>query len=109
MEVLENSPAIFQVGFSIEKAAMLTGVHSRRISKILNRAYRKNFNAVLQELRIKEACRLLESPDTAQSLNMSGIAASLGFKSRTYFCEVFKKQTGLTPTEYMRSARQPEK
>lgn len=109
MEVLENSPAIFEVGFSIEKAAMLTGVHSRRISKILNRAYRKNFNAVLQELRIKEACRLLASPDTAQSLNMSGIAASLGFKSRTYFCEVFKKQTGLTPTEYMRSARQPEK
>lgn len=109
MEVLEGSPEIFEVGFSLEKAAALTGVQSRRISKILMSAYDKNFNTVLQELRIKEACRLLESPSTAQSLNMAGIAARLGFKSRTYFSEVFKKQTGLTPTEYMRSARRAEK
>lgn len=109
MEVLERSPEIFEVGFSLEMAAALTGVHSRRISKILMSAYDKNFNTVLQELRIKEACRLLESPATAQSLNMAGIAARLGFKSRTYFSEVFKKQTGLTPSEYMRSARRIEK
>lgn len=109
MEVLENSPEIFEVGFSIEKASSLTGVQSRRISKILNSAYNKNFNTILQELRIREACRMLESPSTAQSLNMSGIASKLGFKSRTYFSEVFKKQTGLTPTEYLKSAKRAEK
>lgn len=109
MDVLKQSAEIFEVGFSLEKAAALTGVQSRRISKILMSAYDKNFNTVLQELRIKEACRLLESPSTAQSLNMAGIAATLGFKSRTYFSEVFKKQTGLTPTEYMRSARRAGK
>lgn len=109
METLENSKEIFEMGFSIEKAAALTGIHSRRISKILNSAFGKNFNTVLQELRIRKACRMLESPDTSQSLNMGGIASSLGFKSRTYFSEVFKKQTGLTPTEYLRSAKRAEK
>lgn len=109
MEILEKSPEIYEIGFSVEKAAVLTGVHSRRISKILNSAYGKNFNLIIQELRIREACRMLAAPDTANSLNMTGIAANLGFKSRTYFSEVFKKQTGLTPTEYLRSARRVEK
>ena len=107
--ILEKSPEIFETGFSIEKAAVLTGIHSRRISKVLNSAFQKNFNSVVQELRIKEACRMLASPATADSLNMAGIAARLGFKSRTYFSEVFKKQTGLTPTEYMRSAKRAGK
>jgi len=109
MDVLSHSPEIFEVGFSIEKAAMLTGVHSRRISKILNSVYHKNFNSMVQELRIMEACRMLASPSTSGTLNMAGIASKLGFKSRTYFSEVFKKQTGLTPTEYLHSAKRAEK
>lgn len=109
MDVLSKSPEIFEIGFSIEKAAMLTGIHSRRISKILNSAYQKNFNTVVQELRIMEACRMLASPSTAGTLNMTGIATKLGFKSRTYFSEVFKKQTGLTPTEYLHSAKRADK
>ena len=109
LEILEKSPEIFEIGFSIEKAAALTGLHSRNISKALNSAFQKNFNTVVQELRIKEACRILASPATADSLNMTEIAARLGFKSRTYFSEVFKKQTGLTPTEYMRSAKRAGK
>lgn len=109
IEVLSNSPEIFEAGFSIEKAAMLTGIHSRRISKVLISAYKKNFNTLLQELRIKEACRMLESPAMAGTLNMAGIAAKLGFKSRTYFSEVFKKHTGLTPTEYLHSAKRAGK
>lgn len=103
-QILANSKEIYEVGFSIEKAAILTGLHSRRISKVLNAAFQKNFNTIIQELRIKEACRLLSSA-TSGSLNMSGIATNLGFKSRTYFSEVFKKQTGLTPSEYMKSAK----
>lgn len=109
MEVLEHSAEIFEVGFSVEKAAMLTGVHSRRISKVLNSVFGKNFNLVVQELRIKEACRILATPEIAGSLNMAGIASRLGFKSRTYFSEVFKKHTGLTPTEYLRSAKRAGK
>lgn len=109
MDILSKSPEIFEVGFSIEKAAMLTGIHSRKISKILNAACQKNFSTIVQELRIMEACRMLATPSTADALNMAGIAAKLGFKSRTYFSEVFKKQTGLTPTEYLRSAKRAEK
>lgn len=109
MEVLEKSTEIFEIGFSVEKAAMLTGIHSRRISKVLNSVFGKNFNLVVQELRIKEACRILATPDVANSLNMAGIASNLGFKSRTYFSEIFKKHTGLTPTEYLRSAKRTGK
>lgn len=52
---------------------------------------------------------MLESPAMAGTLNMAGIAAKLGFKSRTYFSEVFKKHTGLTPTEYLHSAKRAGK
>ena len=37
---------------------------------------------------------------TQQSLSMSDIAAKCGFENQSYFNYVFKKETGMTPTEY---------
>ncbi|WP_420869631.1 helix-turn-helix domain-containing protein [Cohnella ginsengisoli] len=36
----------------------------------------------------------------ADGLQVQEIAASLGYEDRPYFSELFKKHTGLTPTEY---------
>lgn len=42
------------------------------------------------------------------SLSMEEIARKNGFNSASYFRETFKKQTGLTPTEYRRMAKNSE-
>ena len=56
------------------------------------------FNPWLTHLRIEEAKRLMkEHPDWSND----AIANQCGFSSRTYFQNVFHKQTGMTPSEFV--------
>ena len=50
-------------------------------------------------LKLEEAQRMISE----SSLNFTEIADALGFTSVHYFSKLFKKKTGLTPTEYSRS------
>lgn len=56
------------------------------------------FKPWLTRLRIDEAKRQLhQHPDW----QLESIARHCGFKTANYFHEVFKKQIGLTPTEWL--------
>ena len=57
--------------------------------------------AYFTALKIKEAKRLI----VGSSLNVSEIADRLGFSSVHHFSRVFKQKTGMTPTEYEKTAR----
>lgn len=50
----------------------------------------------LTEVRIENAGLLLKS----RKYNLEVVADMVGFASANYFCKVFKKATGMTPTEY---------
>jgi signal transduction histidine kinase/DNA-binding LacI/PurR family transcriptional regulator/AraC-like DNA-binding protein len=53
----------------------------------------------LNRFRIRQAKRLLRN----STLNMSEIAASVGFSDSAYFSRVFRRETGMSPTDYRRS------
>ncbi|HWQ78504.1 MAG TPA: AraC family transcriptional regulator [Anaerovoracaceae bacterium] len=55
----------------------------------------------LTGVRMSHAKRLLQSCDGTP---MEIIAGACGYSCGNYFSKVFKKHTGLTPTEYMKSA-----
>lgn len=48
------------------------------------------------KLRIDEAMRLIENTDDT----LISVSKKIGFKSHSNFCQIFKKQTGHTPTNY---------
>ena len=54
------------------------------------------FREYLTEYRIKQACHLLRETD----LSVSAIAYSVGFENNLYFSKAFRKQKGLSPSEY---------
>lgn len=54
-------------------------------------------SAYIQDLRINEACRLLEN-DAESSI--SKIANKCGYNDMKFFYQAFKKTVGMTPTEY---------
>jgi len=60
-------------------------------------------NDYLQRLRINRAGEMLCS----SSQSATDIAYSLGFSSSQYFCNVFRKYTGMTPIEF-RDARETD-
>lgn len=53
----------------------------------------------LIRLRIKNAKELLETTN----YSISQISSSCGFSSQSYFSQVFKKETGMTPNEYRKN------
>lgn len=52
--------------------------------------------AYLTELRIQKACELLDSTD----LQVGEIATQIGIQDTLYFSRIFRKHTGLPPTQY---------
>ncbi|MGN1059036.1 MAG: helix-turn-helix domain-containing protein, partial [Clostridia bacterium] len=57
-----------------------------------------SISSYIQDLRINEACRLLET--TVDS--SAEIAAKCGFNDIKFFYQTFKKAVGMTPAEYRR-------
>lgn len=55
-----------------------------------------SFNKYINNLRIDKAKELLKDLD----MKPTDVAELVGFKELGYFCIVFKKATGMTPTEY---------
>ena len=55
-----------------------------------------SISSYIQELRIAEACRLLETTDA----NSAQIARDSGFNDIKFFYQTFKKAMGMTPAEY---------
>lgn len=71
----------------------------------LCRFFRKNLGiplvAYLNTIKITQACNMMK----AGCSNMTLIAMECGFNSSSYFCKVFKKERGISPTEYRRKHR----
>lgn len=106
MEKIKNAMladvGIFESGYSIDRLAASVGEKTRTVSETINRVYGDNFYALLNSYRIREACRRINAGGNTSRLTIEGIAHSVGFKSRTSFLNYFKRNTGITPSEYIR-------
>jgi AraC-like DNA-binding protein len=49
-----------------------------------------------------------DESDKFGNMTIEGVATSVGFKSRTAFINAFKREVGLTPSEYLRMALSKE-
>ena len=103
--VMESSPEIFAEGFSRQRLAELVGSNYKVVSRVINSCKGCNFNALLNEYRIKEACRRLMDDENYGSYTIEGIARSVGYMSRTNFAAVFKDIVGLTPSAFQKLNR----
>lgn len=108
LNVMENSNEIFRLGFNIDMLSELVHSRSRYVSQAINQESGSNFNTLLNEFRIKEACRRLNGNPEYANMTIEGIAESVGFKSRTSFGALFKSITGLSPSAYQRLAKEKQ-
>lgn len=106
VNVMENSEEIYSYEFSAQRLATLVGEKYNYVSQVINERYGANFNMLLNEYRIQEACKRINAPEKYGNYTIEAIANSVGFKSRTSFTQAFKKYTGLTPSEYQRIANE---
>lgn len=105
--VMQTSREIFSPDFTADRLAELSGYKPRQVSQAISAVADKNFNTLLGEYRVREACRRMADP-AFHHLTYAAIAEGVGFRSRTNFVAVFKRVTGLTPTEYVRMSRKAD-
>jgi AraC-like DNA-binding protein len=93
------------VDFSAIKLAELTESKYNYVSQVINENFGCNFNAVLNEYRIKEACNRMNDISNYGNYTIEAIANSVGYSSTNSFRAAFRKSTGLSPSEYQKIAR----
>lgn len=89
-----NLPAVAQkLGISIHEASFL-----------INETANDNFYNFINKYRIEEAKKLLASAKMDE-LNILGIAFASGFNSKTTFNTTFKKNVGVSPSQYSKAQK----
>ncbi|MCF7946291.1 MAG: helix-turn-helix domain-containing protein [Spirochaetia bacterium] len=84
---------------SMYQIASHLGVSESHLSHLFKEHSGFTVLSYLQDRRIREAMRLLKDPRR----NVSEIFHLCGFSNGSYFCKVFKRYTGVTPSEFRNS------
>ncbi len=87
----------------VDQLATRFGLSREHLTREFRRAYGKGPGAYAEQIRIREAQRLLRETQ----LKSKTIAAKLGYTVETTFYRAFKRLTGMTPEEYRRSNSLP--
>jgi len=86
---------------NLGEVAHKLSVVPRYLSQVINELKAKNFYDYVNGYRIDEAKKLLSDP-THNSEKILSVLYDCGFNSKSVFNTVFKKNTGLTPSEFRR-------
>jgi AraC-like DNA-binding protein len=85
---------------SMDSVAAIFGMHRRTLDRQLQR-HGAHYNELLDSVQSDVACQLLR--DTGMPVQQ--IAESLCYSSAANFATAFRRWTGVTPTDYRRSAK----
>ncbi|MDO4355089.1 MAG: AraC family transcriptional regulator [Clostridia bacterium] len=91
--------------FRIEDVASFVGLSRSQLFRVFKAQCGRSPQAVLGELRLSHAKRLL----SATELSLTEAALSSGFSSAARLGEVFRAELGISPTAYRSAARGPQR
>jgi len=105
LEYLMKSEKIFLDNeLSLPQLAKEMAITPHDLSYLLNDGIGMNFFQYVNSYRVEEAKQLMLS-DKHKHLNILGIAYSAGFNSKTTFNTTFKKETGLSPSQFIKQSQ----
>lgn len=94
--VLKHIHENFFMDISIQSLSVKFFISPNYISQLFKKCLGTTFTDYLSGIRIRYACKLLES----EELHVNEVGLKAGYPDYFYFCRVFKKITGLTPSQY---------
>lgn len=86
--------------FDISDIAFDLKIPQNHVSYCIANIMNTRFSKLKSELRIQHAIKLLKEGHNS-SITIDGIGSQSGFKTRSHYYDVFKKETGFTPSEYL--------
>lgn len=104
INLMQDDKLFLNSELSLPELAAEMGISPHDLSYVLNEGFGINFFQFINSYRVDEAKHLMLS-DKYKHLNILGIAYNAGFNSKTTFNTTFKKETGLSPSQFIKQAR----
>ncbi|BAV05901.1 transcriptional regulator, AraC family [Filimonas lacunae] len=98
-DVYEYTIENYAEDISLSKIARIANITPYAFCKYFKKHTRKTYFNFLNEIRVTEACKKMIRGDCD---NIAHVAYTTGFNSIITFNRVFKKTTGMSPSEYTR-------
>lgn len=96
---VKNSESFLNPTLTIKELAKDIGMSTTELSLLINKHLKQNFYEFIGSFRIEKAKKVLKNPEY-KKLTILEILYQVGFNTKSSFNTSFKKQTGLTPTQY---------
>lgn len=91
----------FSGSLTLARVAEVIGTHPVYLAREFRKRYRCTVGEYIRRLRIQAACRELSSSDA----QLAEVALICGFSDQSHFSRVFKRLTGMTPSQYRANLR----
>jgi AraC-like DNA-binding protein len=99
LHVMESEKPYTDGELTLPKLAARLSVSTHHLSQVINERLGQSFNDFVNSHRVEEAKRRMADP-AAEHYSLLAIAEEVGFNSKSSFNTAFKKQTGMTPSEF---------
>jgi AraC-like DNA-binding protein len=103
-KVLDLEKKYLQHGYSINSLAIDTNIPVYLLRFFINHHINTNFFDLINQKRIEESCKLIES-GKFEHLSLLGLAEMSGFNNRNSFTLAFQKFKNVSPSVYIKSFR----
>lgn len=95
-EIIEYINNNYHKDLSRDYIAEKFNINSKALSTMIKQELGTTFIDYLAQIRIEEASKLIRTTD----MTITDIYEQIGFNNRTTFIRTFKKEVGITPSEY---------
>ena len=85
---------------TLDTLSEMLDVPARELTALLNGHFKMNYYEFINNYRVKEAKEILK---INKNQTISDVYLAVGFNSKSVFNTFFKKNTGMTPTEYRKN------
>lgn len=100
---ISKSKSYLNPDLSLRSLAKEIKLHPNHLSWLLNNSIGKNFNEFINHYRVENFKNVAKDPAKA-NITVIGLAYDSGFNSKTVFNTYFKKETGLTPKQFLKKS-----
>ena len=99
-KIMEEKKFYLNPKLSIVDIAVALGTNKTYLSDYLNNTLKLTFNDFVNQFRVKEACRIIDSMTASDKRTMVDVATKSGFNSISSFNRYFSKIQGTSPRQY---------
>ncbi len=100
LKLLEEEKVFTDPELSIRSLSSMVDLHPNKLSWLINESFETNFNSLINSYRVKEFQTKVKNGEH-RHFSIIGLAYECGFNSKTVFNTYFKKETELTPKQYI--------